>query len=117
MKREPQEIPYDCPIEAALGLIGGKWKALIIDHLTEGPMRFGELQRKMPKITAKMLTQQLRELEEDGLIMRRVYPVVPPKVEYSLTPFGESSLPILDAMCAWGRVYLDRLMQDEQTIL
>ena len=115
MKREPQEIPYDCPIEAALGLIGGKWKALIIDHLTEGPMRFGALQRKMPKITAKMLTQQLRELEEDGLIARCVYPVVPPKVEYSLTPFGESCLPILDAMCAWGRVYLDRLQQEESS--
>lgn len=102
-----EEIPYDCPIEATIGLIGGKWKALIIDHLTKGTLRFNELQKMMPKITPKMLTQQLRELEEDGLIARRVYPVVPPKVEYELTEFGKTVLPILDAMCEWGRAYLD----------
>lgn len=114
MKRDSWDIPYDCPIEATLGLIGGKWKALILDHLTDGALRFGALQRKMPKITPKMLTQQLRELEEDGLISRRVYPVVPPKVEYELTEFGRTVLPILDAMCAWGRVYLDSVRADKQ---
>ncbi|MDO4174327.1 MAG: helix-turn-helix domain-containing protein [Eubacteriales bacterium] len=108
MKRELQEISYDCPIEATIGLIGGKWKALILDHLTDGALRFGELQKRMPKITPKMLTQQLRELEEDGLITRRVFPVVPPKVEYELTEFGQTVLPILTAMCDWGRSYLDR---------
>lgn len=107
MKREPEEIPYDCPIEATLGLIGGKWKALILDHLTDGALRFGALQKRMPKITPKMLTQQLRELEEDGLVTRRVFPVVPPKVEYELTEFGTTVLPILTAMCDWGRRYLD----------
>lgn len=107
MKREPDEIPYDCPIEATLGLIGGKWKALILDQLTDGALRFGALQKRMPKITPKMLTQQLRELEEDGLVTRRVYPVVPPKVEYELTEFGTTVLPILTAMCDWGRMYLD----------
>ena len=107
MKREPEEIPYDCPIEATLGLIGGKWKALILDHLTNGALRFGALQKCMPKITPKMLTQQLRELEEAGLVTRRVFPVVPPKVEYELTEFGTTVLPILTAMCDWGRRYLD----------
>ena len=102
MKRDTREIPYDCPIEATLGLIGGKWKALILDHLTDGALRFGSLQRLMPKVT-----QQLRELEKDGLVERHVYPVVPPKVEYELTDFGQTVLPILDAMCVWGREYLD----------
>lgn len=114
MKQDSRDIPYDCPIEATLGLIGGKWKALILDHLTEGALRFGELQRMMPKITPKMLTQQLRELEVDGLIVRHVYPVVPPKVEYELTKFGQTVLPILDAMCAWGRVYLDDMREKEE---
>ena len=90
-----------------MGLIGGKWKALILDHLTDGALRFGNLQRLMPKVTPKMLTQQLRELEKDGLVERHVYPVVPPKVEYELTDFGQTVLPILDAMCVWGREYLD----------
>ena len=107
MKREFQKIPYDCPIEATLGMIGGKWKALILDQLTDGRLRFGELQRRMPKITPKMLTQQLRELEDDGLVERHVYPVVPPRVEYELTAFGKTVLPILTAMCDWGRMYLD----------
>ena len=115
MKRDCSKIPYDCPIEAKLGLIGGKWKALILDHLTGGALRFGELQKMMPKITPKMLTQQLRELETDGLILRHVYPVVPPKVEYELTDFGQTVLPILDAMCAWGRVYLDNVRGQDET--
>ena len=115
MKRDCSKIPYDCPIEATLGLIGGKWKALILDHLTGGALRFGALQKMMPKITPKMLTQQLRELENDGLILRHVYPVVPPNVEYELTDFGQTVLPILDAMCAWGRVYLDNVREQEGT--
>ena len=115
MKRDCSKIPYDCPIEATLGLIGGKWKALILDHLTGGALRFGELQKMMPKITPKMLTQQLRELETGGLILRHVYPVVPPKVEYELTDFGQTVLPILDAMCAWGRVYLDNVRGQDET--
>ena len=71
MKRDTREIPYDCPIEATLGLIGGKWKALILDHLTDGALRFGSLQRLMPKVTPKMLTQQLRELEKDDSVQLR----------------------------------------------
>lgn len=109
MKRNCHDAPYDCPIEATMGMIGGKWKALILDQLyvTEGGVRFGELQKHMPKITPKMLTQQLRQLENDGLVIRRAYPEVPPKVEYELTEFGHTVLPLLEAMDSWGRMYLD----------
>ena len=89
---------YHCPVEATLVLIGGKYKALILFHLVEGALRFSELHRLIPQATPKMLTQQLRELETDGLLSRTVYPVIPPKVEYQLTPFGETILPVLEAM-------------------
>ena len=97
---------FECPIEATLKLIGGKYKTLILWHLIDRTLRFNELSRLIPSATAKMLTQQLRELEADGLINRIVYPVVPPKVEYSLTDFGQSIIPILDSMCTWGTNYL-----------
>ncbi len=95
-----------CPVEATLDLIGGKYKSLIIWHLSEGTLRFSELRNRIPKATPKMLTQQLRELEEQALIHREVYPVIPPKVEYSLTETGRSLLPILVAMRDWGANYL-----------
>ena len=97
---------YTCPIEATLSLIGGKYKAIILWHLLNHTMRYSELHKKLPNATDKMLTQQLRELEKDGLITRTVYPVVPPKTEYSLTDFGKSLVPILNAMCDWGNDYL-----------
>ncbi|VHQ88068.1 winged helix-turn-helix transcriptional regulator [Clostridioides difficile] len=100
---------YSCPIEATLALIGGKYKTLILWHLKDTILRFNELKKLIPKATPKMLTQQLRELESDGLIIRVVYPVVPPKVEYSLSDFGKSSIPILDSMCDWGSDYLESL--------
>lgn len=100
---------YHCPVEATLELIGGKWKALILWHLTGKTLRYNQLHRLLPDATHKMLTQQLRDLEENGLITRRVYPEVPPRVEYSLSPFGETMYPILDAMCNWGKAYLNRL--------
>lgn len=81
---------YNCPVEATLELIGGKYKALILFHLIEGKLRFSELQRNIPKATPKMLTQQLRELERDNLLLRTVYPVIPPKVEYQLTSTSET---------------------------
>lgn len=96
-----------CPVEATIQLIGGKYKAVILWHLMQGTLRYSELHRRMPKATDKMLAQQLRELEKDGLIHRTVYPVVPPKTEYSLTDFGRSLTPILDAMCDWGADYLE----------
>lgn len=95
-----------CPVEATLHLIGGKYKAIILWHLMQGTLRYSELHRKMPRATDKMLAQQLRELEQDGLITRTVYPVVPPKTEYVLTAFGRTLFPILDAMCDWGNDYL-----------
>ena len=97
---------FTCPVEATISLIGGKYKAVILWHLLHGTMRYSELHRKMPHATDKMLAQQLRELEKDGLITRTVYPVVPPKTEYNLTAFGQSLVPILDAMCDWGNEYL-----------
>lgn len=97
-----------CPVEATLHLIGGKYKAVILWHLMQGRLRYSELHRKMPRATDKMLAQQLRELEQDGLITRTVYPVVPPRTEYALTAFGQTMFPILDAMCDWGSAYLQR---------
>ena len=95
-----------CPVAATLDLIGGKYKALILWHLSESKLRFSELKKAVSGATAKMLTQQLRELEADMLIHREVFPVIPPKVEYSLTELGKSLLPVLAAMRDWGAQYL-----------
>lgn len=98
-----------CPVEATINLIGGKYKSLILWRLTDGTMRFSQLRKEVPCATPKMLTQQLRELEKDGFIRRTVYPVVPPKVEYSLTTFGKSIKPVLKAMFKWGTGYLEKV--------
>jgi DNA-binding HxlR family transcriptional regulator len=100
---------YNCPVEAALDVIGGKWKALILWWLQERTWRFAELRRQIPGITEKMLTQQLRELEADGIVERRVYPTVPPKVEYSLTEYGWSLKRALRAICDWGKNHMERI--------
>ena len=92
----------NCPVEATLELIGGKYKALILWHLSQGILRFSELRQVIKGATPKMLTQQLRELEANGLVHREVYPVIPPKVEYSLTETGRSLMPVLVAMRDWG---------------
>lgn len=97
-----ENLNKDCPVSLTISIIGGKYKALILWHLTGGTKRFSELRKLVPEATAKMLTQQLRELEADGLITRTVYPVVPPKVEYSLTQEGKSLFPILSEMYDWG---------------
>jgi DNA-binding HxlR family transcriptional regulator len=91
-----------CPAEITLRVIGGRWKILILWHLFQAVKRFSELHRELAGVTQKMLTEQLREMERDGIIHREVYPQVPPKVEYSLTPLGESLHPVVDAMCRWG---------------
>jgi DNA-binding HxlR family transcriptional regulator len=97
---------YFCSVELALQVIGGKWKPIILWHLRTGErLRFGELKRQMPNVTQKMLTQQLRELESDGMILRKVYPQVPPKVEYSLTCLGRSVLPVLGQLSSWGALF------------
>ncbi|MBP3304596.1 MAG: helix-turn-helix transcriptional regulator [Oscillospiraceae bacterium] len=95
-----------CPMEATLELIGGKYKALILWRLSEGKLRFSELHKLVKSATPKMLTQQLRELESQNLIHREVYPVIPPRVEYSLTELGKSLMPILIAMRDWGAGYM-----------
>ena len=91
-----------CPVEQTLDLIGGKWKGVIVYHLLDLTKRFNELRRKLPTATQRMLTRQLRELEECGLVHREVYPQVPPRVEYSLTAEGRSLAPIILAMYEWG---------------
>ena len=95
-----------CPVEATLELIGGKYKTLILWHLADKKLRFSQLRREISGITPKMLTQQLRELETHALIHREVFPIVPPKVEYSLTDLGRSLMPLLVAMRDWGSSYL-----------
>ncbi|MEA5616366.1 helix-turn-helix domain-containing protein [Cronbergia sp. UHCC 0137] len=98
-----------CEVETTINIIGGRWKVLIIRELIVGVKRFGELQRSLIGITQKMLTQQLRELEEDGIIHREVYAQIPPKVEYSLTPLGASLKPILYAMHEWAIQYSSQI--------
>ncbi|MCR5169431.1 MAG: helix-turn-helix transcriptional regulator [Desulfovibrio sp.] len=98
---------YNCPVEAALSQISGKYKAIIIYHLLrDGVKRYSELRRSIPRATAKMLSQQLRELEADGLVHREVYPVVPPRTEYSLTERGRTLAPLMEEICRWGRTYM-----------
>lgn len=94
-----------CPVEITIALLGSKWKLLILRELFKGTKRFGELSRGVPGISQKMLTQQLRQMEDDNLIRRKVYAEVPPRVEYSLTEIGRSLSPILDAMHTWGSKY------------
>ena len=94
-----------CPVVTTLDIIGGKWKVLILYHLNTETRRFNELQRLTAGITQRMLTLQLRELEQDGIVHREVYPQVPPKVEYSLTEFGLTLMPVIEAMHRWGVEY------------
>ncbi len=96
----------DCPIGTAINIIGGKWKLPVLYNLRyNGTMRFNELQKALPKVTQKMLTQQLRELESDGMVLRKVYAQVPPKVEYSITDLAKKLEPTLDLLCTWGKEY------------
>lgn len=99
-----QELPA-CPVEITMGLIGDKWKVLIIRDLLTGTKRFGELKKSLSGITGKVLTNNLRQMESSGLILRKVYAEVPPKVEYSLSNTGLSLKPILDSMVDWGNEY------------
>ncbi|MBE5835607.1 MAG: helix-turn-helix transcriptional regulator [Butyrivibrio sp.] len=107
MSKKDPKIIFHCPVEATFSQIGGKYKMIILYHLlNDGTLRYNELQKKIPQATAKMLAQQLRELENDNLIHRKVYPVVPPKTEYSLTERGLSLKNVIDAVCDWGRTYM-----------
>lgn len=108
-----KELPA-CPVETTLVLIGDKWKVLILRDLMDGTKRFGELQKLISSISQKMLTQQLRGMEEDGLVERKVYAEVPPRVEYSLTETGMSLKPILDSMWAWGEQYKEKQKESDK---
>ena len=103
MRKQRHQIYALCPVEATLDMIGGKWKGVILFRLTEGTKRFGELRKLLPKVTQRTLTQQLRELEADGLVNRKVFAEVPPKVEYSLTDLGRSLKPLLVKLRDWGQ--------------
>lgn len=108
VKHGNYDCSQGCPVEATLELIGGKWKGVMLYHLLDGTQRFSELRRQMPSITQRMLTNQLRELEADGLVHREVFPVIPPHVEYSLTPLGKTLAPVIRELKKWGDTYLDR---------
>jgi len=101
---------YHSPVEATLDVIGGKWKVVILYHLAhDGTHRFAVLRRKIPGVSKRMLIQQLRELEDDGIVHREVYAEVPPKVEYSLTEYGKTLRPITEVMCEWGQRHVKRI--------
>ncbi|MCR2033511.1 winged helix-turn-helix transcriptional regulator [Anaerofustis stercorihominis] len=100
-----------CPVETTLTLIGNKWKVLIIRDLIDGTKRFGELKKSIGSISQKVLTSNLRDMEESGLIKRKVYAEVPPRVEYSLTKTGESLKPVLDSMIKWGSDYKQKIIK------
>lgn len=108
---------YNISVEATLEVIGGKWKSVILCHLTHGKKRTSDLKRLMPNITQKMLTQQLRELEADGIINRIVYNQVPPKVEYELSEYGWTLQVILDSLCAWGEKHITKVYGDKFSVL
>ncbi len=110
-------LDYQCPVEATLDVIGGKWKVVILYHLTnDGTHRFAVLRRKIPGVSERMLTQQLRELEDAGIVHREVYPEVPPKVEYSLTDYGKTLRPITEVMCEWGKRHIKRSTAKQATV-
>jgi DNA-binding HxlR family transcriptional regulator len=106
---------YNCPVEATIDVIGGKWKPLILWWLHQRTYRFAELRRLIPGITEKVLTQQLRELEADGIVNRRVFATIPPKVEYSLTEYGKSLKQALNAICEWGQLHMQRIGAAEKS--
>lgn len=111
MRHKRYDCNFGCPVEACLEVIGGKWKGVILFHLLGGTKRFNELMRAMPKVTQRMLTRQLRELEADRIVERRIYPEIPPKVEYSLTDFGRTLEPVLRMLRKWGEEHLDQIIE------
>ena len=108
---------YQVGVEVALEVMGGKWKPLIIYHLMTGPKRTSELRRLVPGITQKVLTTQLRTLEKDEIITRKIYQEIPPKVEYELTAYGWGLKPALDHLCYWGEEHLDKIYGDRAKVL
>jgi len=112
MKRQS----YECGLEAALAVVGGKWKPIVLWRLAPGPIRFGELRRSVNGISEKMLIQQLREMESDGIVARKDYQEIPPRVEYSLTEFGISLAVALRPLCDWGREHMSRIEKSRSEV-
>lgn len=102
---DPSDV--ECPVTRFLRVVGGKWKLLLVMHISQGTNRFGQLQRAIPAISKQMLTTQLRELEADGIVHREIFPVVPPRVEYTLTELGRSLLPVVGVVREWGIAHGD----------
>ncbi|SFE23514.1 DNA-binding transcriptional regulator, HxlR family [Paenibacillus catalpae] len=115
MDNKTDIINFGCPVTVTVDVIGGKWKGVILYHLTDGPKRFNELRRLFPKITQRMLTLQLRELESDGVIHREIYKEIPPRVEYSLTAFGETLMPLIVLMRNWGETYEKTVLSNRES--
>ncbi len=113
MRKPTYTYQYGCSVEATADIIGGKWKAVILYYLFQGPKRFNELRRLLPEVTQRMLTLQLRELEQDSIVHREIYKEVPPKVEYSLTEFGTSLGPIIVQMLDWGEQYMEQIQEQK----
>ena len=111
MNKRKYDCNYGCPVEATLDVLGGRWKGVILYHLLKGPKRFGEFRRMLPEVTQRMLTLQLRELEQDGVISRKIFAEIPPHVEYSLTEFGKTLEPILLLMLDWGATYTSKIKE------
>ena len=111
MARLANSLGDPCPVREAVAVLGGKWKPVIVYYLRGGTHRFSELRRLIPEATQQMLTQQLRQLERDGIVSRTVYPVIPPKVEYALTPMGRELEPVLDLLERWGTTIISRRAQ------
>lgn len=98
---------YNCPVDATISKIGGKYEAVILYHLGNDTLRYNQIRKKIPAITDKMLAQQLRELESDNLIIKKIYPIIPPKTEYNLSELGKTLIPLLDSMCEWGQQFME----------
>ena len=111
MRHKRYDCDFGCPVEACVEVIGGKWKGVILFHLLGGTKRFNELMRLMPDVTQRMLTRQLRELEDDQIVNRKIYAEVPPKVEYSLSNFGKTLEPVLRMIQGWGVEYIEQITQ------
>ncbi len=116
-QRTPLDVQLACPMSIALAVVGGKWKGMILYHLHDGTKRFNQMMRLMPSITQRMLTRQLRELEAHGIIDRRIYPQIPPKVEYSLSELGQTVIPVIQQLSAWGRQYRESSAFSEAFVL
>ena len=115
MRKSVKLKDYSCGLEAALDVVGGKWKVLILWALRSGPRRFGELRRDIPGISEKMLIQHLKEMEADEIVTRKDYKEVPPRVEYAMTSFGDSLRDALAPLCAWGQEHMERIATCQET--